>query len=74
MSQTLALSFWMYLLFGITALLWGLLADRFGSQPLLLLFHLGAGICGFLAAMNVANPFVFSLYSLCQFLVKMLSH
>ena len=61
MVQTLALSFWMYLLFGLTALPWGLLADRFGSRPLLLLFHLGAGICGFLAAMNMSNPFVFSL-------------
>jgi MFS transporter, FSR family, fosmidomycin resistance protein len=61
MGQTLALSFWMYLLFGVTALPWGLLADRFGSRPLLLLFHLGAGVCGFLAAMNVSNPFVFSL-------------
>ncbi len=61
MGPTLALSFWMYLLFGVTALPWGLLADRFGSRPLLLLFHLGAGVCGFLAAMNISNPFVFSL-------------
>ncbi len=61
MGQVLALSFWMYLLFGITALPWGLLADRFGSKPLLLLFHLGAGLCGFLAAMNVSNPFMFSI-------------
>lgn len=62
MGQTLALSFSMYLLFGVTALPWGVLADRFGSRPLLLLFHLGAGVCGFLAAMNVSNP---SLFSLC---------
>ena len=61
MAPTLALSFWMYLLFGITALPWGLLADRFGSQALLLLFHLGAGLCGFMAAMNTSNPFVFSI-------------
>lgn len=61
MARVLALSFWMYLLFGITALPWGLLADRFGSRSLLLLFHLGAGLCGFLAALNVSNPFVFSL-------------
>jgi len=60
-GQTLALSFWMYLLFGVTALPWGLLADRFGSRPLLLLFYLGAGVFGFLAAMNVSNSFVFSL-------------
>jgi len=61
MGQVLALSFWMYLLFGLTALPWGLLADRFGSKPLLYLFHIGAGLCGFLAAMNVSNPFLFSL-------------
>ncbi|MEA3469508.1 MAG: MFS transporter [Thermodesulfobacteriota bacterium] len=61
MVQTLALSFWMYLLFGLTALPWGLLGDRFGSRPLLLLFYIGAGICGFLAAMNLANPFMLSL-------------
>jgi MFS transporter, FSR family, fosmidomycin resistance protein len=61
MVQTLALSFWMYLLFGMSALPWGLLADRFGSRPLLLLFHLGAGVCGFLAAMNLSNPYTFSL-------------
>ena len=61
MVETLALSFWMYLLFGVTALPWGLLADKIGPRPLLALFHLGAGICGLLAAMNVSNPFLFSL-------------
>lgn len=61
MGQVLALSFWMYLLFGATALPWGLLADRFGSRPLLILFHFGAGICGVLASLNVDNPFLFSL-------------
>ena len=61
MGQVLALSFWMYLLFGLTALPWGLLADRFGSKPLLFLFHIGAGSCGFFAAINVGNPFAFSL-------------
>ena len=40
MPEVLALSFWMYLLFGVTALPWGLLADRFGARPLLVLFHL----------------------------------
>ncbi|AGF79025.1 arabinose efflux permease family protein [Desulfocapsa sulfexigens DSM 10523] len=61
MGPTLALSFWMYLLFGITALPWGLLGDRLGSRPLLLLFYFGAGLCGLLAAMNTTNPFMFSL-------------
>lgn len=61
MSQTLALSFWMYLLFGVTALPWGLLADRLGPRPLLALFYLGTAVCGLLAAMNLSNPGVFSL-------------
>ncbi len=37
MTETLGLSFMMYLLFGLTALPWGLLADRFGPRPLLAL-------------------------------------
>ena len=53
MAETLALSFWMYLLFGLTALPWGLLADRFGPRRLLGIFHLGAGLCGFWAAANI---------------------
>ena len=50
----LALSFWMYLLFGVTALPWGLLSDRFGAKPLLLIFYTGAGFCG-LAARQAAS-------------------
>ncbi len=61
MGQTLALSFWMYLLFGLTALPWGLLADRFGARPLLAIFYFGAGVCGFLAAMNLSNPSALAL-------------
>lgn len=61
MGEILALSFWMYLLFGVTALPWGLLADRFGSHPLLLLFHLGAGLSGLAAALTVSDPLLFSI-------------
>lgn len=61
MGQTLALSFWMYLLFGLTALPWGLLADRFGARPLLAVFYLGAGGCGLLAALNLSDPVALSL-------------
>lgn len=56
MTETLSLSFWMYLLFGLTALPWGLAADRFGPRRLLAIFHLGAGLCGFWAAANINNP------------------
>lgn len=61
MTDTLALSFWMYLLFGLTALPWGMAADKFGAQPLLALFHIGAGICGIMAAIATDNPVIFSL-------------
>jgi len=61
MAETLGLSFLMYLLFGITALPWGLLADRYGPRPLLTLFYLGAGGAAFLAAVNIDNPFLLSL-------------
>ena len=61
MGQTLALSFWMYLLFGLTALPWGMLADRFGPRILLIIFYLGAGACGFAAAVNISNPRILSL-------------
>ncbi len=44
LTDTLALSFTMYLLFGITSLPWGMLADRFGGRKLLYLFHFGAAL------------------------------
>ncbi|MDR9502116.1 MAG: MFS transporter [Desulfurivibrionaceae bacterium] len=56
MTVTLALSFWMYLLFGLTALPWGLAADRFGPRRLLALFHVGAGLCALWAALQINNP------------------
>lgn len=56
MAEVLKLSFWMYLLFGITALPWGLLADKWGAPSLLVLFYIGAGMCGFLAALWMEQP------------------
>lgn len=47
LEKTLAMSFWMYLLFGISALPWGFLGDRYGARSLLMLFYLGAGVCCF---------------------------
>ena len=61
LSQVLALSFWMYLLFGITALPWGLASDAFGAKPLLFLFYLGNGLCGLAAAFFMNSPQIFSL-------------
>jgi len=61
MAATLDLAFWMYLLFGLTALPWGMLADRFGPRPLLALFYLGAGGCGLSAAFLMDSPLGFKL-------------
>ncbi|MBC8420450.1 MAG: MFS transporter [Proteobacteria bacterium] len=61
LSHVLALSFWMYLLFGLTALPWGLLSDRLGARPLLLVFYAGAGLCGLAAGYFVDSPGAFSL-------------
>ncbi len=55
-GQVLGLSFWMYLLFGITALPWGLLADRWGARPILMLFFLGSGLCGLASAVYINDP------------------
>lgn len=61
LATTLDLGFWMYLLFGITALPWGILADKFGPRPLLALFYLGGGCSGLAAAAFVDKPFAFQL-------------
>lgn len=55
-TDVLGLSFWMYLLFGITAFPWGLAADRWGARKLLLVFYLGAGISSFSAALLIDSP------------------
>lgn len=59
-TGVLALSFWMYLLFGITALPWGFLSDRFGARPLLFIFYVGAGISGLGAAFFMDSPPAFA--------------
>ncbi len=50
MEKTIGLGFFMFLLFGITALPWGILGDKFGARPLLAIFYGGAGLCGLWAA------------------------
>lgn len=60
-GATLSLSFWMYALFGFSALPWGLLGYRIGPKVLLALFHLGAGFSAFSAAMFLDNPLIFSI-------------
>lgn len=62
MGQALELSFWMYLLFGVSALPWGLAADRMGAKPMMMLFFGGAGLCGLGAAFSLDTPLAFSLW------------
>jgi MFS family permease len=60
MAQVLELSFWMYLLFGLTALFWGLMADRFGARRLLFIFFLGTGLSSFVAGLWLDSPVFFA--------------
>ncbi len=55
-AGVLAISFWMYLLFGITALPWGMVADRWKAQPLMLIFYLGSCCSALATAMWINSP------------------
>jgi len=55
LGRAIEISFWMYLMYGLTALPWGLAADRFGARALLTLFHLGSAVSCFLAAVYVGS-------------------
>jgi MFS family permease len=56
MAAVLGISFWMYLLFGVTALPWGLAADRWGAGPLMQFFYLGSGLSAASAAFWIDSP------------------
>ncbi|MCF8038249.1 MAG: MFS transporter [Desulfohalobiaceae bacterium] len=61
LPAVIALSFWMYVLFGLTALPWGLLSDKFGAKTFLLLFYAGAGFSALAAGLFLESPALFSL-------------
>ncbi len=56
MATVLGMSFWMYLLFGCTALPWGVIADRWGAGPLMRIYYAGAGISAWTAALCLESP------------------
>lgn len=56
MARVLGISFWMYLLFGLTALPWGIIGDRWGARRLMVIFFLGAGTGGLSAAAFLDSP------------------
>ena len=53
MAAVLGISFWMYLLFGCTALPWGMIADRWGGKILMRIYYAGAGLSGLAAAFSI---------------------
>ena len=61
LAEVLELSFWMYLLFGITAFPWGIAGDRWGVRKLFFLYYLGAGFSSFLVAWGINNPTILTL-------------
>jgi MFS family permease len=56
MAQVVGMSLWMYLLFGLSALLWGGLADRLGARPLMLLFYAGSAAAALVAVFQYRDP------------------
>ncbi|NNF98975.1 MAG: MFS transporter [Desulfobacteraceae bacterium] len=61
LADVLNLSFYMYVLFGITALPWGLLADRIGARSLMALYYFGAGISGLAVAVWIDSPMIIAI-------------
>ncbi len=61
MAQVLQLSFPQYLLFGVTALPWGLAGDRIGGKSLMLLMFFGSGLSGLAAAFWIDSPQLLSV-------------
>lgn len=61
LAQVITLAFWMYFLFGVSALAWGVLSDILGAKPLLLVFFVGAGISALAAAFSLGSPHALSL-------------
>ncbi len=61
MAEVIGMSFWMYLLFGLSALLWGGLADRLGVWPLMLLFYIGSAASACIAMLQYRDPVILPL-------------
>ncbi|MBW2410740.1 MAG: MFS transporter, partial [Deltaproteobacteria bacterium] len=63
MSGVLEISFFMYLMFGVSALPWGLAGDRWGSRPFFAIFYAGCGLSGLASAIWIDRP-EFLMFSL----------
>ena len=56
MAGVLEISFLMYLMFGISALPWGIAGDKWGSRPFFVIFYAGCGISGLASAFYIGHP------------------
>ncbi|WP_461833017.1 MFS transporter [Desulfothermus sp.] len=61
-KDVLPLSFYMYLLFGLSAFPWGVIGDRIEAKKLMYFFYLGTGTCAIMASIFLKNPLLFSLF------------
>jgi len=61
-SDIVGRTFWMYCFFGLTALPWGMAADRWGAKPLMLIFHMGAGLSCICAGLWIDNITFMTLF------------
>ncbi len=52
LAEVLKLSFLMYLLYGLTALPWGMVADRFNNRSALIIFFMGTSLGALLTALS----------------------
>jgi MFS family permease len=61
-SDIVGRTFGMYCFFGITALPWGIAADRFGARPLMFVFYIGAGLSCIGAGLWIDNVSSMSIF------------
>jgi len=52
LADVLKLSFFMYLLYGLAALPWGMFADRYGNRRSLIIFFVGTGVGAILTSLS----------------------
>ncbi len=56
MATVLSYSFYMYLFYGLSALPWGMAADRIGARSVLMLFYIGCAGSALCAAVFIYSP------------------
>lgn len=56
MADVLEISFLMYLMFGVSALPWGIAGDKWGGRKFFAIFYAGCGLSGLASAIWVGTP------------------